>query len=1177
LTEADLEQSKFIDLAPTDKADEAGVYSDALSYATNNPRVSNIALTGPYGSGKSSIIKSFLKKYRRPVLQISLAAFLPEATSTGGQVSKQEIERSILQQMLYGADANKLPLSRFKRIQSPGKRAIFVSLYIVIGLFTFWYLIGSGSKIVTGEYFLPFALSNWFNIACFAWGGSFLWLVSHHFYVASFGVSLKSISLKDIEITPVAATQDSILNRHLDEIIYFFQSTRYDLVVIEDLDRFNNAEIFVTLREINSLVNENSGVKRTIRFLYALRDDMFVNIDRTKFFEFIIPVIPIINSSNSIDKILEQEKRLSLDGRLDRQFLRDVSRYLNDLRLIQNIFNEYAIYIENLETDDEKVLDPNKLLAILIYKNVFPRDFENLHRGNGNLAQILDRHDEFIAKGEAKYKAEILRIEEEVDIAKRQIPSDLHELRRIYAMALIERLPASPSHAGLDGQHLIELSSLAKHESFDQIVETQRITYRNIHGNQQSVDISGLQADVSHLKTYSQRRDEIQRKSVEFTSDASKSILSLRASISALRIDKFNELIRLNSGDLEDHFKAFGDNDELARFLVLEGYLDDTYYQYTSLFHSGRLSPNDNKFLIQIRGFINPEPDFQIDNPKEVIAAMRDEDFRQNYVLNVKIVDCLLGNSATYSPQTAKLFEFVAADFENCEAFFTSYYATGTEISALIAGLLKTWTGFVPAALASSKNLSHVAHIITHLPPRTLETLPRKHPELSGFVSVNLPQLLGSGNVVDPAGLKLLNIEIADLAAIADFAGTPRFLFEEGFYKLTIANVEFIFRAVLDLKDPQLLRTQHYTTVLNAANDALISRIERDFGRYVKNILLILEENSQESISAIVSVIAREEIGIDDISTFLEMQSALIPSLDQVPTRLHALVFQLAKIEASWDNCLAFIVSEDFDAESLTAYLNTGGTLTALARHTVPDGEEAYALRRFLIENDALQDDVYRAYVQGLPKAFSKFPENLAAGKLKVLIEEGKVTFSDANLTFLAINSDLQVLFIAKNIEQYLGGGSTFAIDDEFREKLLASDIRDDHKLAIIRSMDITLLSSLPSRAGAVGVILDRTGADMSMLDAGSARAVVVSSAPISVQISLFNKCQSILSDLDVREILALLPEPFSDIKIGYNIPRIRKADENIELVKWLDSRDIISSWGEAFFTDEIRINLYRR
>jgi hypothetical protein len=173
----------------------------------------------------------------------------------------------------------------------------------------------------------------------------------------------------------------------------------------------------VTLREINSLVNANSGVRRTIRFLYALRDDIFVNTDRTKFFEFLIPVIPIINSSNAIDKVLEQGKRLALDQELDRQFLREVSRYLDDLRLIQNIFNEYAIYVANLETDGDNVLDRNKLLAILIYKNVFPRDFESLHRGKGHLAAILSRQAEFVSNGEAQIKAQIARLEEQSESA----------------------------------------------------------------------------------------------------------------------------------------------------------------------------------------------------------------------------------------------------------------------------------------------------------------------------------------------------------------------------------------------------------------------------------------------------------------------------------------------------------------------------------------------------------------------------------------------------------------------------------------------------------------------------------------------------------------------------------------------------------------------------------------
>ena len=102
-------------------------------------------------------------------------------------------------------------------------------------------------------------------------------------YKALFGLSLKKISLTNAEIETGESPENSILNRHLDEIIYFFQQTKYDVVVIEDLDRFGNPEIFVKLREINKLINDNEKT-REIKFLYALKDDMFAHKSRAKFF-----------------------------------------------------------------------------------------------------------------------------------------------------------------------------------------------------------------------------------------------------------------------------------------------------------------------------------------------------------------------------------------------------------------------------------------------------------------------------------------------------------------------------------------------------------------------------------------------------------------------------------------------------------------------------------------------------------------------------------------------------------------------------------------------------------------------------------------------------------------------------------------------------------------------------
>lgn len=1170
-------QAKFVDLAPTDEADKAGVYSEALLFATSNPKVLNIALTGPYGSGKSSIIQSFLKKYRKPALHISLAAFVAEASAGCDKVSRQEIERSILQQMLYGADANKLPLSRFKRIQSPSALSIIKSFFITLGILALFYVFDRRSDIVSGSFINPLDSSSGFKLAVCAFAALFLWMALHHLYVASFGLSLKSISLKDVEIKPAHDDQTSILNRHLDEILYFFQSTSYDLVIIEDLDRFNDAEIFVTLREINSLVNGNSGVRRTVRFLYALRDDMFINTDRTKFFEFITPVIPIINTSNSIDMVLAHGRRLALDERLDRQFLREVSRYLNDLRLIQSIFNEYAIYVANLEKDGDNLLDANKLLAILIYKNVYPRDFEQLHQGAGNLAKIMSHQDYLIKDAETKCRAEIEELEKRLDVAERQTPADLMELRKIYAMALIENLPAGATHVGINQGSLIAIPQLAANEEFENLIATSRLYYSNGYHGANRIDIPKFQSEIDSQKSYEQRKEEIKIKGIENKSKVLNRINDIRIEISTIRMTKLNKLLRLNSERIIELFKGFEENGELARFLILEGHLDDTYYQYTSLFHLGRLSPNDNKFLIRIRAFVTPEPNFPLDNPKEVIAAMRNEDFRQSYVLNVKIVDSLLAEHQIYPGQLQKLFQFLSSNFEICQDFFSTYYASGFHISELLLGLSNAWKNFVPAAIASSNNINHVTQIIVNLSADSLKTLAKNFAELSDFVGEHLPEILLHSPDLAPERLECFDFDIRDLAAIKEHSEIVRFMFQRGRYGLTIANLEYVYKEILGQRDIESMRLRNFTTIRSTNDVALINRVERDFNSYLKNIILSIQENSEEDVSAILYILGRDEIDQIDIETFLERQTARLPGLEGVPERLHAIIFQLNAIEATWTNCLDFIKSSGFNKDDLIAYLDLASVRSAILQHPMPSEPESFELREFLIKAGSLSDAAYEEYVNALPSLFESLPTGMEPVKLRILISKEKIAFSKENFEALAASKELQVLFVATNIKKYLANPDIPALDDDFREELLRSDVDDTEKIEVVKLMNLELLEKLSDRSALVGPIIYNVDFSLSNISGSAVQSLVINSRPIAIQISLFNKYHNLLLPDEVHHVLVNLPRPYSEIKTGYAKPKLKNNLENRHLVQWLKSRNIISSWSEdPYFDKDIKVNLFR-
>ncbi len=72
--------SRFKSLAPTVEIDNPKIYHEALDWALSNRKsedIKNIAITGYYGSGKSSVIKNFMAHYNHKFnfLSLSLATF----------------------------------------------------------------------------------------------------------------------------------------------------------------------------------------------------------------------------------------------------------------------------------------------------------------------------------------------------------------------------------------------------------------------------------------------------------------------------------------------------------------------------------------------------------------------------------------------------------------------------------------------------------------------------------------------------------------------------------------------------------------------------------------------------------------------------------------------------------------------------------------------------------------------------------------------------------------------------------------------------------------------------------------------------------------------------------------------------------------------------------------------
>ena len=326
--------------ANTKNIDEEKVipYLNELNEAEKENNVKNIALMGAYGSGKSTILLKLKEQEPSKYININMIEFSDEVNKTSKNLSREQkntknigiseqgnfpeqiytidndvkrkekiekVEQCIIQQLIYQESQKTIPFSKMKREHPTILKActnISIFLICLISVILFWGF-DCFSYI---ENFDRVKASSWLSLLTFIVlivSGVYLSFITIYYFYRNFRISKISFSKSSTNFE--CERYESVYNRFLDELLYFFKETSYDTVIFEDIDRYNDLLFFSHLRELNSLLNNSKYLNKKIRFIYAIKDDLFINQDKHKFFDYIIPVVPIMDYSNSYNKIKE--------------------------------------------------------------------------------------------------------------------------------------------------------------------------------------------------------------------------------------------------------------------------------------------------------------------------------------------------------------------------------------------------------------------------------------------------------------------------------------------------------------------------------------------------------------------------------------------------------------------------------------------------------------------------------------------------------------------------------------------------------------------------------------------------------------------------------------------------------------------------------------------------------
>lgn len=697
-----MKKINFERLTPDDSINISS-YEEALDFSLSN-KMTNIALSGPYGAGKSSVIEAYKKKKpEKKYMHISLSHF-----DGSKSIDTQILEGKIINQLLHQIEYTKIPKTIFKVKENLSKSKIWgitsaVAVAIFSSILTFKY---SDWENFVEQFFITnppgWLISNQLHTVSF-----FLFMLFTFFFIYKFmklqmnQQLLKKIIVKGNEIEIFKDSNESYFDKFMNDVIYLFINSGMDIIIFEDLDRFDDPTIYERLHEINSLVNRRIGIKennRQLVFIYLIKDDTFKSKDRTKFFDMIIPIVPVIDSSNSFDKFLSIFEKSEIKDDFDVQNLRKMSLYIDDMRLLKNINNEYLIYKNRL---DSITLNNNKLLAIITYKNLFPEDFSSFQSGVGYINEIIKNKKLINQKRTEEILIELSEVKADIQLAEQEMIDDINELDAIYFQISPEMYITVNEKKENDFVSRSEFIKAIKDNGYivNQYTATNSRYNGGLHWAPAQIDLSQRFNDLKRNEQYNRKLNTIENKSKIQQFQQRKSELE-KARIRLLSAPLSEILNSEDNNFFVDktifpeiyHYLFLSQYFPFIIFLLREGLIDENYGDYLTYFYASSLKKEDKEFLRGIYDRTPKDVEYKLNNLELILSNLSITDITTYTIKNIDLMTYLITQFPKYESHLFRAIDVMKGS-ENNYYLLQTYeeFLKKTHVKRFSEVIVKIW------------------------------------------------------------------------------------------------------------------------------------------------------------------------------------------------------------------------------------------------------------------------------------------------------------------------------------------------------------------------------------------------------------------------------------------------------------------------------------------------------
>lgn len=713
-----------------------------------------------------------------------------------------------------------------------------------------------------------------------------------------------------------------------------------------------------------------------------------------------------------------------------------------------------------------------------------------------------------------------------------------------------------------------------------------RLNYSGLHDNTLSFKFSEIENEVNPKFTYKERVELIESKQNNKINSLKNDIDKLKSKKSQIQNWDLKQIFI--EVDVNQYLDNFSDN-KLLRNLILNGYINENYNDYISLFHEVSITKEDFTFERNVKSGYATEFNYKLNKVETLIGRIDLRYFNRETILNFDLVDFLGNNYSSYSKKYDAVIFLLSNEKTKSIQFIDEFINENkTSVDNFIIKLIEEWKGFwerIYWDYGNEKIIKYVRLIIRYVDVSTF-TSNQDSALMKDFINQNSDNVLSIEKYLHRESdqhnelyglirrqimdyLKDLDIKFEEINTDSTInSELLEYIYFNNHYEVNENNIARMLLRFGEKYEEDDFKQSNYSAILDSECYPLIEYINSDINTYAENIYIKIEENKFEKEENLIKLLNNEKLDrVLKIKIIQKVETKIteLNKINNLNIKAHLLLNN--KVIPKWDNVVDYYSSsENKINENLIEYLEFEDVNEELSKTKLVKDNETFE-GSILVCNE-ITDKTYKRILNSVYFRYNKLDfENLNLDKV--------ISLANKILTTTKSNYDLlrehfpnnHITLIERNFKKFIEKLSEFETDEDDVLLLLKSNnISLENKFDYITKLDESTITLNKETSKLIGeIILQKSQTIEFSIE--TLKFIVVNLMGEEKKIKLINLYFEKMTNDNIIKLLSSIwnyNNLFKNKK-----PTFNKTDYNRILLERLKSKGLIKNYYDNKWNNE--------